>query len=405
MQDNRQFTLKPYRASRKNWDHFKTFGAAVTFPIPHKIIFFGPILNQGNTEKCTAYTSVSIRESMKGKSYDPDTFWNDETAIGGTSSQGSSLETAAAVGVKTGFNPKGSNDRTDKASAYLFLNKRYGLDWFDSIKTTISQMQSPLSAGLLWFQEWDNTEQGIIPHTFNQVLGLHNTEIAGFTDTAIPEIGFLNPTGVDYLVVKGSWGEGFGLKGYFFFDREMANKVFNQGIFYWSDTQVDSVKKMGLISALLQNIVNLLRQLITQSNNPPVITPDQSDVEPVKLTPMDKILTWARAIQKEEGWNPESRSYRNKNPGNLKFTSLTFSLGASSKDKDGFCIFLDEDKGIEALCGFLKLACTDQLKAFHDARTLRQFTKVYAQPPNDNYANNVAKALNVKVDIDIKELL
>lgn len=329
MTDTRKFNLAPYKARRTHYDHFKTFGAAVLLSSPRKLLFLGPLLAQ-NGEKCTAYTSASIREAMTGKPYDPEMFWADETAIGGTSAQGSNLETAAAVGVNFGFAPVGSNLRGDKASAYLFVNKVSGLDVFDQIKTTITQMNCPLSVGLLWFEDWDNTEQGIVPHTFNKVLGLHNTEVCGFTNSSIPEIGFLNPTGIDYLVIKGSWGEGFGLKGYFFFDRYMANKVFNQGIFYWSDSQIDSVKKMGLISALLQNVVNLLRQMIAQKNGtyPPAYLWDtfanaRHSVRVIcdeeGLSVLDKNVLCA-CVQVESNFNPQAFHHNKDKNGNILST-------------------------------------------------------------------------------------
>jgi hypothetical protein len=124
-------------------------------------------------------------------------------------------------------------------------------------------------------------------------------------------------------------------------------------------------------------------------------------VPPVHIS---RIKDWASAIQHEEGFFQGSRSFRNNNPGNLKLTDYTKSLGASGVDKNNFCIFPTFDKGMQALCQFLTDACNNKLKPYRNC-SLLQFTKIYALPPNDNYANGVALALNVSVDIKIKELL
>ena len=119
----------------------------------------------------------------------------------------------------------------------------------------------------------------------------------------------------------------------------------------------------------------------------------------------NKIIEWAEGIKIEEGWGSNSRSMRNLNPGNLKFSELTKELGAIRFDADNFAIFPTYAIGFSALCEFLVLACEDKLKAYHNARTLRLFTRIYALPPNDNYCLGVAKKLGVSPDILIKELL
>ena len=122
----------------------------------------------------------------------------------------------------------------------------------------------------------------------------------------------------------------------------------------------------------------------------------------------------ADAIQQEEGYYEGSRSYRNKNPGNLRFSMLTTALGfaftaklgAMRNDKDNFAVFPTYEKGYEALCEFLKLACEDKLKDYHQARSLRQFIQVYALPPASHpYAENVAKKLGVSPDVNIATFL
>lgn len=154
---------------------------------------------------------------------------------------------------------------------------------------------------------------------------------------------------------------------------------------------------------------------------PPKTIDDTSPPVPAPDPPKNsKIELWAKAIQIEEGWFPGSRSYRNCNPGNLKASTLVQTLGSilagfTGKDKDGFAIFSNYDSGFKALYQFLTFACRDNLKDYHanpnakkpedNPRTLIGFTKIYANPPNDNYAKNVASFLKVDVNIDIGEFL
>ena len=192
---------------------------------------------------------------------------------------------------------------------------------------------------------------------------------------------------------------------------------FNYAEWYAIDAETETIKRgiMSQIIAIYKQVIALLTQQIIQLPVPlppvkfippddvlPPITPPAPPAEPKG----SKIPLWARAISKEEGFAPGTRSWRNNNPGNIKWSSLIQSLGATSKDPNGFAVFPTYDAGFNALCDFLKLGCLNQLRAFHQARTLEQFTQVYALPPaNHPYAANVARALGVSVKVDIKTLL
>lgn len=167
---------------------------------------------------------------------------------------------------------------------------------------------------------------------------------------------------------------------------------------------------------ILYNILELLKKILFLDliliKKKEVIVPDEVLPPPAVKDDFNpppnssRVPDFARAIQKQEGWFPGSRSYRNKNPGNLKWSGLTKELGAIEKDKDFFCIFPGYVKGFTALCDFLKLACEDKLKPYRQARTLKRFCEVYANPPpNNGYATGIARDLNIELDTDIKTLL
>ena len=178
-------------------------------------------------------------------------------------------------------------------------------------------------------------------------------------------------------------------------------------VYYLTSVQM----KLSILSQILNLIGKLLQidaLIIKQRTATPIIPPDQDLPPPAPpVIPLhSKIRRWALAVQGQEGFYTGSRSFKNRNPGNLKFTAFTQSLGATGKDADNFCIFPTYDAGFEALCGFLTLAAQDKLKDYHQARTLQSFTQIYANPPPDHpYAENVANDLNCTVFTRIETFL
>lgn len=123
----------------------------------------------------------------------------------------------------------------------------------------------------------------------------------------------------------------------------------------------------------------------------------------VDNTKLDK---FCQAIQKHEGWYPESRSWRNNNPGNIKYLGQIKSVGA---DKNGFAIFENYQDGYETLKSMITRACQGLSKVYRPTDSIVDFFNKYA-PPSDNndslrYAQVVAEAVGVGVDYQIKDLI
>ena len=97
------------------------------------------------------------------------------------------------------------------------------------------------------------------------------------------------------------------------------------------------------------------------------------------------------------------------NPGNLKYTSYTASLGGklgkAATDGGTFCYFDTYEEGFKALTTFLTMAAQGKLKPYPLGITLDKFSSIYALPPNKNYVNTVAARIGVSPQIRIKELL
>lgn len=117
------------------------------------------------------------------------------------------------------------------------------------------------------------------------------------------------------------------------------------------------------------------------------------------------IVKWADAVEHWEGAKPESN-----NPGNLKYSSLTASWGATkgrqAADGGNFCQFADYQKGKVALCNFLLLGAEGQLIISHPKPcTLDAFTTRFAGNPPQGYKNGVAQMLGVSLSTDISTLI
>lgn len=114
---------------------------------------------------------------------------------------------------------------------------------------------------------------------------------------------------------------------------------------------------------------------------------------------MNKIQLFAAAIQHFEGFYPGSRSFRNNNPANFRFTPFIKSLGAIKGDINNYAVFKTYVAGYAALITFLTDACQDKLKSYHSTMTLNDFYAVYAPAADKNspliYSKFVAGQLGV----------
>lgn len=112
------------------------------------------------------------------------------------------------------------------------------------------------------------------------------------------------------------------------------------------------------------------------------------------------ITDFARAIQTFEGFFPGTRSYRNNNPGNLKYVGQP---GTTGQDDKGFAVFGTYEQGWAALIALIQLRISQ-----HPTWTILDFFMSYA-PPSDNnptqqYAQTVANVIGASTDTQIGQL-
>lgn len=89
----------------------------------------------------------------------------------------------------------------------------------------------------------------------------------------------------------------------------------------------------------------------------------------------------ADAIMRFEGWEPSSLSYRNRNPGNLRESSIT-----EVHDDKGYLVFEDFESGYHALLLDLydKVTGLDRYK-LNAHSSLLEFFQVYAPSADHNH--------------------
>lgn len=248
--DNRKFPVKIpiFGHSRKHNVYSSKFGVST---LPAQLLFVNDILDQGQTPYCTAYSACATRGSMKIKNYDPIAYWNEEANYDGApnTENGTSPDTCMNVGVEVGWVPIGQPLPIDRASISISVIPNSGMDLFDSVRSALVETNNPIQGFLQWYSDWDAVNaQGVVPDTFTAILGGHAVKIAGFTTI----------NGVVYIVVQNSWGTMYGLNGLFYFDRATFNKAFGAGyVRLWSDSTNPTMEKMGLLVALMQNLLNL----------------------------------------------------------------------------------------------------------------------------------------------------
>jgi hypothetical protein len=375
------------------------------------------IKDQGTTSYCTAYASTSASEYQEGIELSEEYTTAKEGEIQGTPIfNGTDPRTALTSGVKYGYLPKEQSPMnffrdgweqpafwmnypavldgqaiTHRKDSYYSVTKTY-----QGIKEALFQAKNENGVVIIcgrWFAEWNNPIGGIVPTPASPNITLH---------AYIAYDWVMCADGVERLKCQLSQGASFGDGGVLYLSPACITATFGNawagtGAFIFRDdtgqtNQAEEIAFYRQLIGLLQNILALL-------------TPPPSPTVPPFTPHRSRIQEWALAIQHQEGGGIQDRNTRNRNPGNLKYTAYTQSLGASDRDSGNFCIFTTYDAGFKALCQFLTDACNGKLVAYDGEETLDQFTTTYAVPPNKNYVKGVANALGVPITTQIKDLL
>ena len=249
---------KLHRFLHPSPSHHRNFGAVPLSSLPEEFMLVSTILNQGATEDCSAFSACAVRESMIGKQFDPLDFYDREGIENGkVSLDGYQLDVPMRTGVNQGFKALDGSEGY-KANNYYSVDGPY--DLFDSVRSAIylnsinsDGEKTPVEGGVMWYNEW-TSPSGMIPEDYSSELGLHAVKLAGWTSI----------NGILYIVCQNSWGEIEGNGGLFYFPRDIFNRQFKEGLFYWSDhitpqqIRTDNVI-LDMLMWILQNIKTTLK--------------------------------------------------------------------------------------------------------------------------------------------------
>lgn len=126
-------------------------------------------------------------------------------------------------------------------------------------------------------------------------------------------------------------------------------------------------------------------------------------VAPEKVDYLDLMC---KAIKKHEGWFEGSRSWRNKNPGNIRKGQWSLAIGY---DKDNFAIFKTEEDGMKTLKTMITNAATGKSNIYNPDMSLVNFFKKYAPSfENDTHRYSSVVGEYMKVNpftFKLKDLL
>lgn len=150
-----------------------------------------------------------------------------------------------------------------------------------------------------------------------------------------------------------------------------------------------SIPNEDEVRGIAERLISLLTQAIdyfTKKEMPP-----EKKKKPT-------LIDLAKAIQVHEGWFEGSRSWRNKNPGNLKWVGQTGSIG---QDKQGFALFRTEADGFAALVRMLTRAAQGQSKVYKPTMTLTEFFGTYAPSADHNNPDQYAQAVATKLGVPV----
>lgn len=122
-----------------------------------------------------------------------------------------------------------------------------------------------------------------------------------------------------------------------------------------------------------------------------------------KEEPKATVREFALALQQFEGWFPGSMSYKNNNPGNLRWSPF------SKRSYKGFAVFDTYEQGLDALIYQINIAVKGNSLVYWKGMTFLDFFSVYAPSSDGNqprkYATFIAQKLKVGVDYKMIDLI
>ena len=377
--------------------------------------------NQGDTDFCSAFATTTAMEATEGVTLSPEWFFAASKFLTDDPDEwGQDLRAAGNCAVKMGaleqdeapyslstnsadFLRRFANwgDTTKQMNKAIFhKQKSYsftkgGFDGFDNLRAWIWKFRQPVVMGVEW--GWPPDRQYIT----EQVEGYGH---------AIVAVGWTVRDSKEFLVIQNSWGMN-GDEGKFYMSKDVVNgNVSRYGAIMFTDLSVEearyyqenglSAERNWLLNLIIQTYKVTLGTMIEQIKKLTNSIDDQ------------KLITMALAMKEFEGWvepgmkgrdgkiYPDgSLSFRNNNPGNLKWSK--FMNGT----KNGHAYFDDYETGWKALLFQIEIAFDGRSSVYKPTDTIADFFRKYCEANQKEYAGFVCQRLRVEVSTPLSEAL
>lgn len=170
-----------------------------------------------------------------------------------------------------------------------------------------------------------------------------------------------------------------------------------------SKTLLESLKQ-DLLRALV--ILGFLRRNEPTTPVEPTksLTPPTPAIAPIPVPQVNKtsLETFCNAIKDYEGFAPNTRSFRNNNPGNCRYSSVGYApyYGTVKRDSSGFAVFSTYDLGWHYLLNLVHIKITT-----HPDWNFYDFFNVYAPSTDNNNPQKYAIFVATRVGVGPSEVL
>lgn len=401
----------------RNYSYPHTFGTLSGVQLDVELNYDAQLTNRdqyadGLPFGCTGETTTDIATDLDGVVYLPEFTYRKTCEFEGhPMDRGcfifNALKSAARDGLLTVGESK-DNEALDSLRGKAFeVHPADGLDWFDSLRSAlVLNYKRSISAGTMWPHEFNQTpNDGIVSEVFiiRPDSPWHNWKICGTKLIA----------GKWYLVGKSWQGAKFADAGFHYISREVANKLFAVGgSEAWTQARATTEEIRNIQLPLIAKIISLIAQWIQSFKTPtPIMTPIIPTPIPVQLEPItakvvaDSFNRFCQYLTDYEG-KPGDRNYRNKNPGNFKFSNTGYRsiYGHVTYDNnhDYFAVFSTWELGML----YLRNSVIKEIDK-HPTWTIIDYIALDHAPAKDGndpvkYAQNLASRLGVDMHYPMK---
>lgn len=213
--DERWLGAVPSPEDPRDWKASDHIDLAAPLPSRFRLNLLGPVLNQGATGRCVAFSGTGLRQrdERAGGDWpvgwpplDPQWLYDHAQAIDGLPDglqTGTTIRAALRV-----LHDQGQALMAQPATASHFKIASYHAVPFDpgAIRAAIRDL-GPVWVGTRWYSPWFRPVAGLMPPPSGSPVGGHAVWLFGWDDT----VG-----GGSYLV-RNSWGKGWGTNGNVYF--------------------------------------------------------------------------------------------------------------------------------------------------------------------------------------------